>query len=204
MALAALVGVMKHKDWQEKDLVGALAFARAGTHFGLQSALLNDQTDPELAYKLRSRAKGCAYDFASNAWSGWDEPGIFITQSDHEAGFDAPRVNLRLAIELERGDLPASRAHWMVGAYHLEDGAYDQAIASFEEGMKFARQAGSQADEMLNQGYILVARLLVSPEDSASHEDYETLKSSFQEIERCESFIQQLDTALKVFSPQAD
>ena len=193
LALNALVGAMKHKYWQEKDLVGALAFARAGTHFGLQSALLYDQSDPELAYKLRSGAKGCAYDFASSAWSGWGEPGILITQSDHEAGFDAARVNLRLAIELERGDLPTSRAHWMVGAYHLQDGAYDQAISSFDEGVKFARKANAHADDLLNQGYILVARLLASPEVSATREDYETLKSSFQEIEHGDSFIQQMD-----------
>ena len=65
LTMDALVGAMKHKYWQEKDLVGALAFSRAGTHFGLQSALQYDQSNPELAYKLRSGAKGCAYDFAS-------------------------------------------------------------------------------------------------------------------------------------------
>jgi hypothetical protein len=200
LALKALVGAMKHKYWQEKDLVGALAFARAGTHFGLQSALLYDQTDPELAYKLRSGAKGCAYDFASSAWSGWDEPGISITESDHEAGFDSARVNLRLAIELERGDLPTSRAHWMVGAYQLEAGAYEQAIASFEEGVKYARKSSAQADEMLNQGYILIARLLASPGDSVAGGEYESLKASFINIEHGESFVQQLDTALNVFS----
>jgi hypothetical protein len=125
MTLEALIGVMKHKYWQEKDLIGALAFSRAGTQFGLQSALLYDQVDPELAYKLRSGAKGCAYDFASYAWPGWDEPGMVITAADHTAGFDAARVNLRLAVELELGDLPTSRAHWMVSAYHLEEGAHD-------------------------------------------------------------------------------
>jgi hypothetical protein len=31
LTLNALIGAMKHKYWQEKDLVGALAFARAGT-----------------------------------------------------------------------------------------------------------------------------------------------------------------------------
>ncbi|UCF28444.1 MAG: hypothetical protein JSW42_01795, partial [Chloroflexota bacterium] len=149
LTLNALHGAMKHKYWQEKDLVGAQAFARAGTHFGLQSALLYDLENPELAYKLRSGAKGCAYDFASYAWSGWDEPGITITQADHAAGFDSARVNFRLAIELERGDLPTSRAHWMVGAYYLEADAYNQAIGSFEEGLKFAGKANAKTDEML-------------------------------------------------------
>jgi hypothetical protein len=56
----------------------------------------------------------------------------------------------------------------MVGGYYLEGGEYEQAINSFQEGVKFARKVDAQADEMLNQGYILVARLLVSPEDSAA------------------------------------
>jgi hypothetical protein len=202
LTLEGLVGTMKHKYWQEKDLVGALAFARAGTHFGLQSALLYDQANPDLAYKLRSAAKGCAYDFASCAWSGWDEPGVVITPADQAAGFDAARVNLRLAVELERGDLPTSRAHWMVGAYHLEGGAYDLAIKSFEEGINFARKADAQADEMLNQGYVFISRLLASPDDHSAREAYDSLKADFQAIEHGERFIQQLDTALKVFSQQ--
>jgi hypothetical protein len=202
ITLDALVGAMKHKYWQEKDLVGAQAFARAGTHFGLQSALLYDQSDPELAYKLRSGAKGCAYDFVSYAWTGWDEPGVTITSADHAAGFDAARVNLRLAVDLERGDLPTSRGHWMVGAYLLESGVYDQAIGSFEEGVNFARKADARADEMLNQGYILISRQLASPEDNVARDEYESLKDSFQEIEHGESFIQQLDTSFKVFTPQ--
>jgi hypothetical protein len=198
--LNALIGAMKHKYWQEKDLVGALAFARAGTHFGLQSALQYDQSDPELAFKLRSGAKGFAYDFASSAWIGWDEAGIEISSTDQAAGFDAARVNLRLAIELERGDLPTSRAHWLVDAYHLADGEYSQAIESFEQGIVFAIKADARADELLNQGYILIAKLLASPEESGFQENYKSLKSSFQEIELGEDFIQQLDTAYKVLS----
>ena len=199
--LNALIGAIKHKYWQEKDLVGALAFARAGTHFGLQSALQYDQSDPELAFKLRSGAKGCAYDFASSAWIGWDEPGIEITSADQLAGFDAARVNLRLAIELERGDLPTCRAHWLVGAYHLADGEYKQAIESFEKGVVFAKKADARADELLNQGYILIAKLLASPEDSNLLKEYEGLKATFLDVDHGEDFIQQLDTAHKVFSP---
>jgi hypothetical protein len=53
---------------------------------------------------------------------------------------------------------------------------------------------------MLNQGYISITRLLASPEETAAQEEYEILKASFQEIEHGESFVQQLDTAFKVFS----
>ena len=53
---------------------------------------------------------------------------------------------------------------------------------------------------MLNQGYILVARLLASPDDDNAQEEYKRLKASFKTIENGEDFIQQLETALKVFS----
>lgn len=200
LTLNTLADVMRHQYWKEKDLVGALAFARAGTQFGLQTALEYDSSDPELAYELRSAAKGFAYNFASFAWKGWNEPGIEITSADHAAGFDAARVNLRLALELERGDLPASRAYWMVGAYHLASGEIDQAVANFEQGILFARQADAIVDELLNHGYILVSKMLNTPEDDSPKEDYKKLKAAFREIEHGEDFIQQLDAAYAVFS----
>lgn len=191
---------MRHQYWKEKDLVGALTFARAGTQFGLQTALEYDSSDPELAYDLRSAAKSFAYNFASFAWQGWDEAGIEITSADHAAGFDAARVNLRLALELERGDLPANRAYWMVAAYYLADGEYDQAIVNFKQGILFAKQADARVDELLNHGYILLTKMLRPPEDDGLHEDYDKLKAAFLEVEHGEDFIKQLDTAYAVFS----
>jgi hypothetical protein len=200
LTLNTLADVMRHQYWKEKDLVGTLAFARAGTQFGLQTALEYDSPDPELAYELRSAAKGFAYNFASFAWQGWDEAGIEITSADHAAGFDAARVNLRLALELERGNLPASRTYWMVGAYHLASGEFDQAIDNFEQGILFARQADAILDELLNHGYVLAAKMLNTPEDDSLQEDYKKLKAAFREVEHGEDFIQQLDTAYAVFS----
>ena len=200
MTMNTLADVMRHQYWQEKDLVGALAFARAGIQFGLQTALRYEQSDSELAFDLRSAAKGFAYNFASFAWIGWDEPGVEISSADHAAGFAAARVNLRLAIELERGDLPTSRAHWLVGAYFMADGEYSQAISNFEQGIIFAKQADATVDELLNHGYILVTKMLASPDDTSTLEAYVNLKAAFQEVEHGGDFVQQLDTAYKVFS----
>jgi len=199
MTMNVLADMMRHQYWQEKDLVGALAFARAGIQYGLQTALEYDLSEPELAYELRSAAKGFAYNFASFAWQGWDEPGASITAADHAAGFDAARVNLRLALELERGDLPTSRAYWMVAAYHLADGEFELAIDNFKQGISYAKRADAGVDELLNHGYILVARMLSTPENQSLKEEYEMLKEAFREIEHGEDFIQQLDTAYAVF-----
>lgn len=200
MSLNVMADIMRHQYWKEKDLVGALAFARAGIQYGLQAAREYDLSDPELAYELRSAAKGFAYNFASFAWRGWQEPGVEITSADHAAGFDSARVNLRLAIELERGDLPTSRAYWMVGAYYLADAEYAQAVKYFEQAITFAKKAGAGVDELLNHGYVLVAKLLDTPDDIQLSEDFEKLKAAFQEIEHGEDFVQQLETARSVFS----
>ncbi len=200
ITMNTLVDMMRHQYWKEKDLVGALAFARAGIQFGLQTALNFDSSDPELAYELRTAAKGFAYNFASFAWIGWDEPDIEITPTDHRAGRDAARVNLRLAIELERGDLPTSRAYWLVGAYHIADGEYNQAIDNFERGINFAKQANATVDELLNHGYVLIAKILTSSEDMNIRNDFENLKGAFWEVEHGEDFIRQLDTAYSVFT----
>lgn len=198
--MEALLKTMRHKYWQEKDLVGTLAFARAGIQFGLQSAMLYDDTDPGLAHELRSGAKGFAYDFASSAWIGWDEEGVVITSSDQAAGFDAARVNLRLAVELKRGDLPTSRAHWLVGAYHLAESEYSEARSHFQDGIAYAQAANEPADALLNQGYLLITKSLVSPDDIATLDNFENFKEDFKTLEHGDDFIQQLDTAFEVFS----
>ena len=52
---------------------------------------------------------------------------------------------------------------------------------------------------LLNHGYILVVKMLITPEDGRLLEDYENLKTAFREVEHGEDFIQQLDTAHAVF-----
>ncbi len=200
ITMDALRKAMRHKYWQEKDLVGTLAFARAGTHFGLQSALLYDDSDAELAHELRCGAKGFAYDFASSAWIGWDEPDLLITSADQAAGFDAARVNLRLAVDLERGNLPTSRAHWLMVAYHMAEGEYSESVPHFEKGGAYAHKVREQTDEMLNRGYILIAEMLMSPDDANTSAAFDNLKEDFRALEHGDDFIQQLDTAYEVFS----
>jgi len=199
LSLNSLADLMRHQYWQEKDLVSALAIARAGIQFGLQTGSDFDATDPGLAYELRSAAKGFAYNFASFAWRGWAEPGVIITIADQAAGFDAAKVNLRLALELERGDLPTSRAYWMLAAYYLAEAKFELAIKNFERAISFAGRANTPIDELLNHGYVLIAKMLQSENDLALQEDYAKLKSAFLNVEHGEDYIQQLETAHRVF-----
>jgi hypothetical protein len=89
-----------------------------------------------------------------------------------------------------------------VGAYQIADREYDEAVQSFELAMSFAAKADAPGDELLNQGYILITKLLAVPADSAVQMEYESLKEQLRSIEHGDDFIQQLETAHKVFSEE--
>ena len=132
---------MRHAYWEDKDLSAAMAIAWAGISRLLAQA---HGSTPEQAYELRSQAKALSYDLASFTWAGWDEPGIVITPPEARAGCAAARANLALATELEKGDLPRSRAHWILGAHELAAGRPEDARASFEAAASLADAAGSE------------------------------------------------------------
>ncbi|MGE3315318.1 MAG: hypothetical protein AB7O26_09390 [Planctomycetaceae bacterium] len=190
--------IMRDLYWKEKDLPAAIAFGRAGLQHGLFAAASIDASNPTLAIEIRSAAKGMAYDLASFTWDGWDEKGIAITRSDLEIGLDAAKTNLRLAQELKKDDLPLARAHWMLGAQQLSAGAYDSAIASFQRSVEFARATHSEGDELLARGDIAIVNLCRS-EGTDGAAALEQVKSQLANIKEGEFFIEQLDTALRVF-----
>ena len=81
-----------------------------------------------------------------------------------------------------------------------EEGDIVSASLFTEQGILFAKQADAIVDELLNHGYILVSKILHTPEDDSLQEDYKKIKAAFREVEHGEDFIQQLDTAYEVFS----
>jgi hypothetical protein len=182
--------------WKEKDLPRCVALLRAGAQLGLTA----DEPDASRRYDLRSAAKGMCYDLASFTWPGWDEPGIAITAADLAVGLDAARANLRLAVELNKGDLPLSRAHWMLGAQELAAGLYGEAIASFERGEDAATRAGLRDNALLCSGFAAVARLLEQPEDGAASERLEAAKTELATLEQGSFFVTQIETAAQVFA----
>ena len=184
--------------WQKKDVRLSTAIARAGLQIGLMASA--KAPDPTSAESLRAYAKGLAYDIGSFNWPGWDEPGVEIGPGDVAAGFDGARVNLRLAIELKKDDLPMARAHWLLGAYQLATHDTVGAAASFRAGAEAAGRAGAERDQLLNVGYTLIAALLEAPNDARLRADYESLKIEIARQQHGGEDVTQLATALRVFS----
>ncbi len=147
---------MRHAYWEDKDLSAAMAIAWAGISRMLAQA---HSSPPEQAHELRSQAKALSYDLASFTWAGWDEPGIVITPPEARAGCAAARANLALANELEKGALPRSRAHWILGAHELAAGRPDDARSNFDAAMTLAQAAGAEgvAEAKLARAFAVLA-----------------------------------------------
>jgi hypothetical protein len=191
--------VMRHYYWKLKDLPAAIAFGQAGAHFALFSAIRADATDHALAHQLRSTAKGLYYDLASFTWPGWDEPGITISAGDMAIGLDAARANLRLAHELNKGDLPLSRAFWMLAGHELCTNDFDAARQSYHNASRHAAASGSKPDELLAAGFVRLTELF---EDKITGPDAEldSILEHLKSLENGPDFVQQIMTARRVFS----
>lgn len=189
--------VGKHLYWKEKDLPNCVAMLRAAVQAGLTAT----EADPETKNDLRSAAKAACFDLASFTWPGWDEPGITVTNSDQAVGMDAARANLRLAIELNKGVLPLSRAHWMLAGHYLAARSHGAAIEHFELAADYARRAESAAAELLAKGFSALTQLLADPADTAARSRLDKIKSELAPIDDGPFFISQIDTAVGVFAP---
>lgn len=187
--------VAKDLYWKDKDLSSARSALALGIAYAVDQA--RSTTDPDLALDLTGRAKAMCYDLASFCWPGWNEPGIPIGEAEIECGEHAASENLRLAIELQRGDVPMANAHFMVGAFHLARSRFAYAHTSFEEFRAFAERAGDSGMALLAEGYLALADVLDGSEADLNG-IIERLRS--QGVEHGQFFADQLVTAKRVFS----
>ena len=187
--------------WDQKDLPAMVAMARAGIQYGLTKSTA--LADLELAEKLKSTAKGMAYNLASFTWPGWAEPGIIIYPSDVRIGLDAAKTNLRLAHDLNKPPLPLSRAYWMLGGHYLALGNLTEAKANFEQAGDYAKAANSEADQLLAEAFFLMATLLAAEDHQASQARLADTKDALSQLEHGDHFVKQIDTAWEVFSTAA-
>jgi tetratricopeptide (TPR) repeat protein len=146
--LVAAHARMRTAYWEQKDLNAAIQVGQEALQQG------RGATDEEDLGAF----KAICYDLGSFTWPGWDEPGISPDAGHLAAGLAAARQNLELAVQLGKGPLPTSRAHWLVGAHLLAAGDRAGAAAAFASAGDLAEQAGADAEAVLNRGYASLAR----------------------------------------------
>lgn len=189
--------LVQHLYWKEKNLPALVAASCSGISYALFKA--NEQGNDELARELRGLAKAMCYDLGSFTWPGWDEPGIVIGPSDLAIGREAAKANLRLAGELERGDLPLSRAYWLVAAHDLAAGDYGSARAAFQRSADLARSAGEDAEALMSAAYVRVAEALADPADEKKLAAVAEADEKIGSVDGGKEFQGQVPTALRIF-----
>lgn len=185
---------------ERKDVGGMIAVARAGIQFGLSEAV---RSSGEEATQLRGSAKALAFNLASNTWTGWQDAGITLTASERHVGLDAAKLNLRLAIELQRDDLPLCNAHWILGAQQLADDRLEPAKASFAKAVEHAQAAGRAEFVLMSRGYGAMAEVLKDP-NSAVHREFDECVAELRKLDTDDSrfFADQLESVLAYFAAE--
>jgi hypothetical protein len=159
--------LLKHLYYEEKNIQSVINMGRAGIQHSLSAAAASD-SDPARAKELKGKARAIAYNLASYAWPGWEEPGISLGQEDVAQGLDAASAAARLSQELGLDALHQSRSDWMLAAQQMAAGDLPQAAANFKEAANLARTGDAPAEALLSDGFAALVSLLASPDDPAA------------------------------------
>jgi hypothetical protein len=203
-APAAVAGayneLVKRLYWQQRNISQVVAMGRAGIQYCSDKAEEAAAAgDMEQAFALRSAAKQLAYNLASYTWPGWDEPDLELEAMQVAAGLDAARQNLRLALELDKGDLPLARAYWMLGAHLLAITAYAGAEANFRRAELYANRADAPAESMLAHAFASLAYWMLNPESEGHRLTYEKARDRLAVLQEAAAFQAQVEGARRVF-----
>lgn len=180
--------------WKAKDLPAVVIMS----HFGLSYCLTNARQGDHATWLLDS-AKKIAYNLASFCWPGWDEPGITISEGDIQIGSDAAKLNLRLAIELNRPPLGMSMAYWMLGGYALVFRDFRAAAARFTQGIELAGKAQDEGQVSSNEGFLALSR--IGQNDPSGEAEFARVleQLEIQNTDDSKEYARQLRVARRVF-----
>jgi hypothetical protein len=162
--------LLRDAYWKHKDLPLAVTLATSGIHYCFAHAKLAGDDATRASFK--SQAKTMAFNLASFTWPGWDEPGISITSADRARGLEAAKLNLRLAVELQKPFDKVCAGAWLLGAHLLAAGELDEALFHF----RYAVPEAEDANYALYEGYVLLAQILLK--EATAHAAWNALLAS--------------------------
>lgn len=191
--------MMKDLYWKAKNVPLMVKTGVAGMDFSMKTAEIYEATDPDTAYKLRSYAKSIAYDLASFTWPGWDEPDIALSAANRLIGLQAAKINLQLAIDLDKDPMRQSRAYWLLGAQQMAAKKLEKAEQSFALGAGLAVEAGEEGDEKLCLAFQALAACLQDKENETLTADLLEAKAALKQVAYGQDYIKQVEDAQRIF-----
>jgi hypothetical protein len=159
-------------------------------------------TEPERA--ALGAAQAFMFNAAADCWPGWQvaENDTADKSESLNAGLALARRSSSLVHRLQLGAVREGTAHWMIGAYDLALGRWDDALASFSTALIRYTDAQAPALVLLARGYIAIAYEAAGrplPEGSA---DFDSILSALASstLEDAAAFSDQLQTARRIFA----
>jgi len=200
-ALAAIRSAVVTLYWTRKDLPRVVTVSVAAMSVGL--AKVGSLKDASALNALLSEVKGLAYNLGSFTWLGWGEAGIAPGATDIAIGLEAARLNLNLAIDLRKGDLPVAQAYWLLGAQSIAAGRLDDALRYFDESASYAFKAEAPNEVALARAFAgLTGAAAVDATDDKRDIRRQQIRSAIAlliDSPNGAAFINQIRTAATVF-----
>jgi len=195
-AMKAYEDLVHYLYWQKKNIQAVVILAQAGVERMLHESETAGESHSERRLAALRRARVMIFNLASFCWPGWNEPGISLTESEIQAGREAAKRNRELGLVLNPTPIMSAHAAWTIGAYHLTDKKYTEAVLYFEESARFALQAENEAEHLLGQAYAQLARCLESGEEGAeSRKQLVEIKQRLSLAKDGPEYVRQVDTA---------
>jgi hypothetical protein len=192
-AAEALATAQRELYWTHKGIPAVVTLSGAGIAHLLKIA----RQSPEAA-GAGHEAKALAFNLGSFTWPGWAEPGITLTPADIAAGFEAARLNLRLAEEFNRPEKAKAKAHWLLGAHQLSAADFASAANSFRTGKSHAARSDDPSLGEMLDGYLRLTHVLADPQNEQARRDFDAAVTALRNAssEDAREYANQLTIAL--------
>ena len=191
--------VVKHLYWEDKDLPAVVAIGRAGIQFGLAASRAAEVENAEAAKELKTKARAIAFNVADLPGLDGMRKASILTLLTSSSGYDAAKLGVRLNEEMDAEPLGLSSAFWMLGADQLAAAKSTRAQQSFSQSAEYAVAASSKSYELLADAFEILAIAQADPGDSGRAEKMESVKKAMAKEEQGPDFVDQVDTAARVF-----
>jgi len=186
--------------WLDKGAKNLVVVGKRGISFCLEQANLYVNSNTELADKFLGQAKTVAYNVAANSWPGWGDQGVIISASETEAGLEAAKLNLRLAIELKKPADKVAGAYWLLSALQLALQNFSESHSSIDQSNLYAAEAGDKTILAYGEGFKGLI-YLASGNQTEGTSIFESGIVSLRKIggDDANFYIGQLETSRKIF-----
>ncbi len=185
--------------WLDKGAKNLVIVGNRGIAFCLEQAATAGSS--ELAIVFKGQAKTIAYNVAANSWPGWGDEGVVITPYEVALGLDAAKLNLSLALELNKPADKIAAAYWLVSAMHLACGQYNEGLIAIDKSNNYAAMVKDNSTVIAYGEAFKGLILLNTGDQNAGSLLFNSGVSALNGIgtDDAKSYIGQLETARKIF-----